>query len=40
MTFLLTNKLFKTEFWKKNNFKFQEGIIYEDIPFTFFTFLS
>lgn len=28
------NKLFKTSFWKENNFKFPEGVLYEDIPVT------
>lgn len=28
------NKLFKTEFYLKNNFKFPENILYEDIPVT------
>ncbi|MEL7668859.1 MAG: glycosyltransferase, partial [Methanobacterium sp.] len=28
------NKLFKTEFWRENNFKFPEGVLYEDIPVT------
>ena len=28
------NKLFKTEFWRENNLKFPEGVLYEDIPVT------
>ena len=28
------NKLFKLEFWKENDFKFPEGVLYEDIPVT------
>lgn len=30
------NKLIKRSFWKKYDFKFLEGILYEDIPITFF----
>ena len=30
------NKLIKTSFWRKYDFKFPEGILYEDIPLNFF----
>ena len=29
---IATNKLFKLEFWIANDFKFPEGVLYEDIP--------
>lgn len=28
------NKIYKMSFWKKHNFKFPEGMLYEDIPVT------
>ena len=28
------NKIYKTAFWKENDFKFPEGVLYEDIPVT------
>ncbi|WP_462405896.1 CDP-glycerol glycerophosphotransferase family protein [Gracilibacillus sp. Marseille-QA3620] len=28
------NKVFKTSFWKENNFQFPEGMLYEDLPVT------
>jgi CDP-glycerol glycerophosphotransferase len=31
-----TNKLFRKKFWKENELKFPEDVIYEDIPLTFF----
>jgi len=31
---IATNKLFKLEFWIENDFKFPEGVLYEDIPVT------
>jgi len=31
-----TNKLFRMKFWKENELKFPEDVIYEDIPLTFF----
>ena len=34
------NKLFKTEFWKENDLKFPEGVLYEDIPLTFLAYIK
>ena len=31
-----TNKLFRKKFWKENDLKFPEDVIYEDIPLSFF----
>lgn len=37
---VIWNKLYKREFLKKINAKFQEGYIYEDLPFFFETYLK
>ena len=34
------NKLFKLEFWKENNLKFPEGVLYEDIPLTIIAYFK
>ena len=37
---VIWNKIFKREFLNKINAKFEEGYIFEDLPFFFYTFLK